>query len=120
MITVDDDVFGWNETFQSSNENFLITGDVDPSTLAPALERVAKRFVTIDQEGHEHASMEAAAEAGRFTPSYVSDPRVTEHGIEVYVDAGGGVDPPMAEALRRVLREELGTVVGDARVSVAP
>jgi hypothetical protein len=120
MITIDEDVFGWNEQFQSSNETFVVAGEFERSAVLRGLERAAHRFVTIDQDGYEHPDMEAAAAAGRFTPSYVSDPEPTERGIQVYVDAKGGIDPPMADALRRVLREELERVATDAHVSVAP
>ena len=119
MITIDPDVFGWNAMDQSSNETFVVSGDVERAAVLTAIERAALRFVTIDDDGHEHPDMEAAAAAGRFTPGYVSDPVLTEEGIRVYVDAKGGIDPPMAHALREVLREELERVAGDAHVRVA-
>ena len=119
MITVDPEVFGWNTEYQSSNETFVVSGDFDRAAVLTGLERAAQRFVTIDQDGHEHPDMEAAAAAECFTPSYVSDPVLTEDGIRVYVDASGGMDPPMAHALREVLREELERVAADARVVVS-
>ena len=79
---------------------------------------VVDRLVRHDliQDGSEGLDPEEAATADISVPSYVSDPRVTEQGMEIYVDGGGAMDAPMAATLRRVLREELEGVVATARV----
>lgn len=110
MISIDDDVFGYNEDLGYSSETFLVTGYTQPDAVLDALEKAAARFVRVDGSGAEHRDQESvvsAVEAGVAVPSYVSDPRITDAGIEVYVDCSGAVEPPMAERLRAILREEL-------------
>ena len=57
------------------------------------------------------------ARSGSLHPNHVSDPEVTDNGVEVSVDCKGSIEDPMTEALRRVLREELEQTGADVRVS---
>ena len=59
----------------------------------------------VDTEGVEHLtddSMNEAARDGADSPSYVSDPKVTDRGIEVYIDNKGVIPDSMAATLREV------------------
>ena len=81
--------------------------------LSLTLPRVSRSGCTIPRSHRVPPSLWPAQGDGSWScvPSYVSDPRVTPEGIEVYVDGGGAMDAPMAATLRRGLREELeGTV----------
>ena len=42
---------------------------------------------------------------------------MTDHGVELYLDCKGAIEPPMSLALRRVLHEELTLAGVSARVS---
>lgn len=119
VIAIDPDLFDFDDSRGYSLETFVVTGDFDRTTVLVALERVSARFLRVGQDGSEDLDPEEAAAADIFVPSYVSDPRVTEQGIEIYVDAGGAIDPPMAATLRRVLHEELESVGPAVRVIAA-
>lgn len=119
MILIEPDLFDFDDSLGYSVETFVVTGDFDRATVLEALGRASARFLRVGQDGAEDLDPDAAAAADIFLPSYVSDPRLTERGIEIYVDGGGAIDPPMAATLRRVLREELETVNASARVIAA-
>jgi len=116
VITIDSDLFDFDDSLGYSLETFVVTGDFDRSAVLDALGRASERFLGVGQDGSEDLDAEEAAAADILVPSYVSDPRVTGQGIEIYVDGGGAMDAPMAATLRRVLREELEPVVAEARV----
>jgi hypothetical protein len=116
VIVIDPDLFDFDDSRGYSLETFVVTGDVDQTAVMDALARASARFLGVGQDGAEGLDPVEAAAADVFLPSYVSDPRVTERGIEVYVDGGGAIDPPMAATLRRVLREELAASVANAGV----
>jgi hypothetical protein len=88
-----------------SLETFVVIGDFDQNR-RPG--RPGARKCTPPASGSNGAenldSVEAAA-TSILLPSYVSDPRITERGIEVHVDGDGATDPPMAAALPCVLRQ---------------
>lgn len=88
--------------------------------MTAALERASERCMMVDTTGVEHPtdeSMSDAVNAGADSPSYVSDPEVTEAGIEVYIDCKGVIEDSMAATLRRILAEELAAVGYAGRVS---
>lgn len=116
VIVIDPDLFDYDDSLGYSHETFVVTGDFDQSVVLDALGRASARFLRVGQNGAENLDPVEAATADVFLPSYVSDPRVTQRGIEVYVDGGGAIDPPMAATLRRVLREELEAVATSAAV----
>lgn len=116
MITIDPDLFDFDDSRGYSLETFVVTGDFDRRPVLDALARASDRFLRVGQDGSENLDPVEAAAADIFVPSYVSDPLVTEQGIEVYVDGDGAMDAPMAATLRRVLREELEAAVATARV----
>jgi hypothetical protein len=116
VITIDPDLFEYDEGLGYSLETFVVSSDFDPAAVMNALARAATRFMHVGDNGAEDLDLEEAAQADIYTPNYVSDPRITEAGVEVYVDAKGAIDPPMAATLRRVLQEELGAAVPAARV----
>lgn len=116
MITIDSDLFDFDDSLGYSLETFVVSGDFDRRIALDALARASERFLHVGQDGSEDLDPEEAAAAEVLIPSYVSDPRDTEQGIEIYVDGGGAMDAPMAATLRRVLREELEAVLATARV----
>lgn len=116
VITIDPELFEFDDSLGYSLETFAVSGDFPQAAVMTALARASERFLHVGQDGAENLDREAAAEADILTLSYVSDPRITERGIEVYVDGDGAMDAPMAATLRRVLREELERVVTTARV----
>ena len=123
MVTIDSDVFAYDDENDYSNESFVVSGSLDAATtyaVLAALSRAGARFMLVDETGVEHPHAEAAEAALRadlYTPNYVSDAEVTASGVEVYVDCKGSIEDPMAETFRRVLREELELVEVDVRVS---
>jgi hypothetical protein len=106
-------VFTYQEDLGYSKETFVVTEAADDAAVVAAvvaaLERAGDRFLRVDEEGVEHtdATMDQAYAAGLYTPNYVSDPEVTDAGVEMYLDCKGSIEDPMAETLRKVLREEL-------------
>lgn len=121
MVTIDAQVFT-EEPDGFSNEEFVVVGAPDARTtgdVVEALTRAADRFKRVDSSGAEHQdhdSVFAASRAELYTPHYVSDPEVTDRGVQVYVDCQSAIEPPMADTLRRVLAEELEQVGVGLRV----
>ena len=124
MITVDPDVFAYDEEQYLSNEVAVVSGDLDRDQTAAvmaAIWRAGRRMARVDESGTEHADDEAAAAAyaeGLVTPNYVSDPRLTEQGVSVYVDCKGEIEDAMAETMRTILVEELEPLGFELRVDV--
>ena len=122
MIRIDPDVFTYQPELDMSKETFVVTGVHDDGAVTAALERASERFMSVDTEGVEHLteeSMDEAVGAGTDSPSYVSDPKVTDRGIEVYIDNKGVIPDPMAATLRKVLTEELESAGYTGRISAA-
>ena len=119
MIEIDADVFTYDEDEDYSKETFVVTGNFAPDVVMDALGRAAERFMAVDENGVEHdpTRLDEVYLSGVYTPNYVSKPEITSRGIRVYVDCKGAIDDEMAQALRRVLREELDATGVDARVS---
>lgn len=109
-ITIDPDVFTYQEDLGYSKETFVVTGVEDDQVVVSALTQAGERFMLVDETGVEHAdssAAEAAFGSGLYTPNYVSDPEVTDAGVQLYLDCKGSIEDPMARTLRRILREEL-------------
>jgi hypothetical protein len=93
----------------------VVTDRKDRGAALRAVERCIDRWWGIDGAGRHHGSddeafWEALADHdGRewHTAKYLSEPRVTEVGVEVDVDAQSFMPAPMRDAYRRVLVEEL-------------
>ncbi|MDP3891250.1 hypothetical protein [Nocardioides sp.] len=121
MIEIEADVFDYDEDLGASYETFVVTTAFDVADLVPALHRAAQRFMLVDESGVEHPTFDAMIEGigDLYTPNYVSDPAVTPAGIQVYVDCKGVIETGMAATFRRILREELGAAVPQARVVAA-
>lgn len=110
MIQIDTDVFTYQPELDMSNERFVVTDVQEAEPVIAALKRASERFMGVDTNGVEHSteeSMQAAVDAGADSPSYVSDPEVTDRGIEVYLDCKGVIEDTMAATLREILVEEL-------------
>jgi hypothetical protein len=79
------------------------------------VERCIDRWWGIDGSGRHHGSDDQAFWEAQFdhdgaewhTAKYFSEPRVTEVGVEVDVDAQSFMPAPMRDAYRRVVVEEL-------------
>ncbi|GAB3440202.1 hypothetical protein GCM10027517_14490 [Phycicoccus ginsengisoli] len=109
-LTIDADVFAYREDVGVSNEVLRVVSDSGEEKVVRALAAAGARFMMVDEHGREYqdeAALESAAEADLYTPNYVSDPKVTADGVELYVDCKGAVEEPMAATFRKVLREEL-------------
>ncbi|HEX7131223.1 MAG TPA: hypothetical protein VF228_01535 [Iamia sp.] len=121
MVTIDDDVFGFDG--YHSHESFVVTGRFAPDDALSALGKAAARFMLVDEEGTEHPDDEDVMtdlyDRGIYTPNYVATPRLEADGIHCYVDCKGSIEEPMAATFRRILREELSTAgITDAAVRV--
>lgn len=122
MIQIDPEVFAYHEDLGYSNETILVVGTNDTDVVVQALRGAGQRFLNVDETGAEHSDQESADsayQAGLATPNYVSDPTITEGGVEMYVDCKGSMEDPMAEKLRQILRETLEAAGVEARVSAA-
>ena len=123
MIHIDPDVFTFQEDLDYSKETFVVTGAQGSGAVVKALEKAAGRFMLVDETGVEHPdyqSLESATEAADlYTPNWVAEPKITDRGVEMYVDCKGSIADPMAEKLREILREELEATGVDGRVSAA-
>ena len=120
VVHIDPDVFTYQPELDMSKETFVVTGVQDDGAVTAALERASERFMSVDTEGVEHLtddSMNEAVGAGADSPSYVSDPKVTDRGIEVYIDNKGVIPDSMAATLRKVLTEELEAAGYTGRIS---
>jgi len=110
VIQIDTDVFTYQPELDMSNERFVVTDVQEAEPVIAALRRASERFMEVDTNGVEHSteeSMQVAVDAGADSPSYVSDPEVTDRGIEVYLDCKGVIEDRMAATLREILVEEL-------------
>lgn len=110
MIQIDTDVFTYQPELDMSNERFVVTEVEEAGPVIAALKRASERFMQVDTNGVEHTteeSMLAAVDAGADSPSYISEPEVTDRGIEVYLDCKGVIEDTMAATLREILIEEL-------------
>jgi len=116
-VTIDDDVFTYDDDLGFSKETFVVTGDVETDIVVLALHRASARFLVVDEEGTEHPWSSRTEASELYTPNYVSEPRVTDRGVELYLDCKGAIEPPMSLTLRRVLHEELTLAGVNARVS---
>ena len=119
VVVVDDDVFA------HSNESFLVVSGAPVHHVAEAVARANARFMLVDEQGTEHSGSGAPeevlatlAEHDIYTPNYAADPVITDAGVEGHVDCKGDIDAAMGETLRRVLREELGSLEAATRVRV--
>ena len=117
VIVIDEDVYAYDGTGMGANQVIVVTGTFDHALVVQALEKAGERMMLVDDDGHEHGGFDEVDAAGAYTPSYVSAPSATARGIEMYLDAQGVIEMPMRQTLLRVLEEELGRVVTDARVS---
>ena len=124
VVRIEDGVFDWadeHETF--SNESIVVTGSASRDELIEALERVAVRFMRVDETGVEHGpEVEEAAPLGPdgqelYTPNYVSTPTETPSGVHMYCK--GVIDPRMRTRFLQILEEELGALGGEVTVAVA-
>jgi hypothetical protein len=113
-LKIGPDVFASREDGTAPNEVIVLSGAFEVDVAVAALRRAGDRFMFVDNRGMEYmteADVEAAEEryaTGDFyTPNYVADPKVLDHGIELYVDCKGVIPPPMAATFRKILREEL-------------
>jgi hypothetical protein len=117
------DVFAWDDRLSISNESILVNGSASSATLIEALYRAAERLMNVDSEGVEHGSDYEEPLIGAngdelYTANYVSDPKETRRGIDMYVDCKGVITPPMRVRFFQILTAELGSVGGDVTVSV--
>jgi hypothetical protein len=122
MIQIDPDVFAYREDLGYSNETILVIATNDTDVVVQALQGAGQRFMNVDETGAAHPdeeSRDSADQAGLYTPNYVSDPKITDAGVEMYVDCKGSIEEPMAEKLRQILRETLEDAGVEARVSAA-
>lgn len=121
MIQLDPDVFTFQPVLDMSFERFVVRDVEDSGPVLTAVARALDRFMDVDTTGVEHQTsetMSAAVDAGADSPSYVSDPEITESGIEGYVDCKGVIVDEMAAKMREILAEELEGVGYSGRVSV--
>lgn len=118
MITIEPGLFDYDEELDYSPEAFVVSSDFSPAAIVEALNRAADRFSTVGDNGEENLDPDEAAHAGIYTLNYVSDPKITESGVEMWVDGKGAIDPPMALTLRRILVVELSRAVPSAHVAV--
>lgn len=125
-MRIEDGVFGWaDEHMTISHESIVVTGSPPVSALIEALNRVALRFMHVDETGVEHGpEVEISAPRGPdgeelYTPNYVSTPTETPAGVHLYVDCKGVIDPRMQRRFLQILDEELGTLGGEVTVAVA-
>ncbi|MBM6405269.1 hypothetical protein JQN72_13565 [Phycicoccus sp. CSK15P-2] len=119
-MEIDPDVFTYQESVDRSYETFVVRDVEDTPQVLTGLERASGRFMRVDSFGVEHATQESLEQAfadGADSPSYVSEPEVTDDGIELYLDCQGSIEDPMAVTLRTVLAEELAAAGYSGRVS---
>jgi len=103
VIHIESDVFTYLPDMDMSKETFVVTDVQDAGPVLMALQRAAERFLSVAETGVEHtdeASLHAASSADLDTPNYVSDPELTDQGVQMYVDCKGVVAEPMAVKLR--------------------
>jgi hypothetical protein len=120
VIEIDPDVFIYDDEEDFSKETFVVTGIFSDQIVVDALSSAGDRFMRVDETGVEHpdlVSTEAAGMAGLYTPNYVSEPEVTDAGVQMYLDCKGAIPDPTAHKLRQILKETLERVDVDAHVS---
>ncbi len=119
-VRIDPAVYAFDERLGYSHEAILVRGSFDPAAGVAALDRVAARFLLVDETGVEHDSDAGFPPLGPdgnelYTPNYVGDPVIRPGGVELYVDCKAAIEPGMRETFLRILREEL-AVLGDVTV----
>lgn len=118
-IHFEDGVFG----IEPDGEHFVVVSPAPTDAVVEAVDRACERFMLVDENGVEHPSWDALEAASHardgddlYTPNYTAPVKVTPAGVEGYVDCKGGIEPPMGERMRHVLREELLSLRAPARV----
>ncbi len=117
MITIDPDVFSYDDDLGISLETFAVTGDFDPAVVVAALDAAADRLMLVDEAGVPHPDLDAMQAAGAISAaSYVADAEATDDRVVVYIDCQGAIEDAVGAAFRRILTEVLGEVVDEARL----
>jgi hypothetical protein len=105
----DEDFDGW----QCSPAFLIISAPTD--AVVDAWHAASPRFMVLSEHGVELQEDEACS--GRYwTPSYVSGAEVTECGVYGSVDTQGDLSRAMADAIVRILIEELAARGATARI----
>ena len=117
MITIDPDVFVYDEDLVGSLENFAVTGDFQPAMVVAALDGAADRLMLVDEEGVVHPDFDSMRATGAISAaSYVSDAEATDEGVVVYIDCQAAIEDSVAKEFKRILTDVLDDVVSDARL----
>ena len=117
MITIDPDVFVYDEDLVGSLENFAVTGDFQPAMVVAALDGAADRLMLVDEEGVVHPDFDSMRAAGAISAaSYVSEAEATDEGVVVYIDCQAAIEDSVAKEFKRILTDVLDDVVSHARL----
>ena len=109
-VTVANDLFDHLQPWPASigdgwdgSAAFLVVSDAREEAAA-ALHAAGQRFMLVDEHG---AELEPWQATDAYTPSYVSDVYLTDRGPALWVDTKGDLPRAQAEAMVRILVEEL-------------
>lgn len=118
-IRFDDNVFAKRAEGYGSNETIKIETS-SPEAAVSALERSGRRFMAVDELGHEHDESTISEVYGElYFPNWVSPVRRLADGACVYVDCKSEIKPPMRETFICILRDELTAAGIDTAVVIA-
>jgi hypothetical protein len=105
---------GLGEGWETSPVFLVVTEDTDKAVAA--LRAASPRLLRVNERGQE-VNLDASPD--EYTPSYVSEVDVTNEGLEIYVDTDGELPKAMADAMLRIVVEELVAADITAHVTAA-
>jgi hypothetical protein len=106
--------YGLGEGWETSPVFLVVTQDTDKA--AAALRAASPRLMRVNERGQE---VDLEASPDEYTPGYVSEVDVTNEGLEIYVDTDGELPKAMADAMLRIVVEELVAANVTAHVTAA-
>lgn len=104
------------EGWETSPNFLIVTEDADKA--AAALHAATPRLFRVNGRGQEVDL--ATHDPNDYTPNWVSDVYITSEGLVIYVDTKGDLPKGMADAMLRIVVEELLAVDVTAHVTAAP
>ena len=108
--------YGLGEGWETSPAFLIVTED--PDKAAAALQTATPRLFRVNGQGQE-VDLETH-DPYDYTPNYVSPVYTTSKGLVIYVDTKGELPKGMADAMLRIVVEELVAAHVSAHVTAAP
>ncbi|HEX6654496.1 MAG TPA: hypothetical protein VF072_17240 [Thermoleophilaceae bacterium] len=112
LVTVAPDVLGpipldGDGAFDGPGAGTFTVLSPAPGEAAAAMDRIGHRLLLVDENGTEHADIDAADASGAYTPNYLHDIAWCDRGVTVMLDTKGVMSAPMARTMIGVITRAL-------------